>query len=118
MIDDDKGNHTSYLTCDVPSRECDPVAGTGCPDPALNCYLTGANATLCDCPNAPAMQGTNNAPCTFYNDCAEGFVCISGVDGQTSPHCHFVCNIAAPSCPATTHCISPNAGAKFGFCGS
>jgi hypothetical protein len=121
-IDDDKGAPTSYTTCDVPPRVCDPVAGTGCPDPALNCYLTSANQTLCDCPTSPAMQGMNNAPCTIYSDCASGFICISGVNGQTTPHCHFVCDVANPSCPAAAgdggqmHCVPAGTGAKYGYC--
>lgn len=121
-IDDGKGTATSFTTCDVPPRICDPVANTGCPNPALNCYLTSANQTLCDC---PTKQGKNGAECTIYSDCAPGFVCISNVGGLAGPHCHFVCNVAAPSCPdkvapdgGTTPaaCVPAGTGSKFGFC--
>src|SRR5450432_2404963 len=118
-IDDGTGTGTapSYKTCDVPARACDPAAGTGCPDPALKCYLN-ANQTLCDC---PTKQGMNNADCTIYSDCAEGFICIAGVNGQATPHCHFVCNVAAPACPKDSMgndiaCVPASTGAKFGYC--
>jgi hypothetical protein len=118
-IDDSKGNATSYTTCDVPPRACNPVAiGTsGCPNPALNCYLTSANETLCDCPGNVAKQGMNNDPCTIYSDCAAGFICISGVDGQTTPHCHFVCEVANKSCPISEpNCVPAGTGSKYGYC--
>jgi hypothetical protein len=119
-IDDIKGNPTSYTTCDVPPRDCNPVAAAGggsCPDPALNCYLTSANQTLCDCPTRPASQGGNNAECTIYSDCAAGFICIAGVNGQTTPHCHFVCDVAKPSCPnSEPRCVPAGTGAKYGYC--
>jgi hypothetical protein len=118
-IDDGKGTLTSFTTCDVPLRVCDPVAGTGCPDPALNCYLTSANQTLCDC---PTKQGMNNVECMIYSDCAPGFVCTSGVGGLAGPHCHFACSVANPSCPPAAgdggqmHCVPAGTGAKYGYC--
>jgi hypothetical protein len=116
-IDDGSGAATPYTTCDVPASTCDPVANSGCPDPALNCYLTSANQRLCDCPGS-ATPGKNNAACTIYSDCDAGYVCISGVDGQTTPHCHFACNVAAPSCAVGTHCIPSSTGATYGYCGT
>ena len=116
-IDDSKGNPTPYTTCDVPPRACNPVDGSGCPNQALNCYLTSANETLCDCPGNVAKQGMNNDPCTIYSDCAAGFICISGVDGQTTPHCHFVCDVAKPSCPSSEpRCVPAGTGSKYGYC--
>jgi len=113
-VNDGKDGGASYLTCDVPPRTCDPVANTGCPNHALNCYLTNTS-TLCDC---PTKQGMNNAECMIYSECAPGFVCISGVGGLAGPHCHFVCSVANPSCPALTpHCTPAGTGAKYGFCG-
>jgi hypothetical protein len=119
-IQDSKGNDTSYRTCDVPPRTCNPVDGSGCPSLSFNCYLTSASQTLCDCPGAGKL-GQNNDPCTIYNDCAEGYICISGVNGQTTPHCHFVCDVSKASCPAngdggTQSCVPSGAGAKYGFC--
>jgi hypothetical protein len=118
-IQDNKGGMTNYYTCDVPPRACNPVGGTGCPSDAFDCYLTSGNQTLCDCPGAG--QGKNNDPCTIYSDCAAGFICISGVNGQTTPHCHFVCDVTMASCPAngdggTQSCAPLGAGSKFGYC--
>jgi hypothetical protein len=119
-INDFHNNPTPYLTCDVPAATCDPVAGTGCPDPALNCYLTSENKTLCDCPRTMPAPGTNGAACKLYSDCAESFVCI-GLAGETTPHCRFVCDVSKPACPATGDggmlpCVPTGAGSKFGFC--
>jgi hypothetical protein len=116
-IEDAMGKDTGFRTCDVPGQACDPVNNTGCPSPALNCYLTSANQTLCDCPNNPAQMGMNNDPCTIYSDCAAGFVCISGVGGVPGAHCHFTCNVASPSCPSG-RCIPAGTGAMYGYCGS
>ena len=114
-LDDGKGGATTFTACDVPPRTCDPVAQIGCPNPTLNCYLTSANQTLCDC---PTKQGMNNAPCGLYSDCAPGYVCTSGVGGLAGPHCQFVCNVANPSCSALTpHCVPAGTGAQYGYCG-
>jgi hypothetical protein len=119
-IEDNKGAMTSYYTCDVPPRACNPIDGSGCPSLSFNCYLTSANRTLCDCPGA-GKAGMNNDPCSFYNDCAAGFICISGVNGQTTPHCHFVCDISMASCPpsgdgGTQTCSPTGDAAKYGYC--
>jgi hypothetical protein len=114
MISGDSGAATPYFTCDIPASTCDPVANTGCPDPALNCYLTSANQRLCDCPAAAA--GQNSAPCTFYNDCAPGFVCIALGVGA-APRCHFACSVAHVSCTvAEPKCVASGTGAQFGYC--
>jgi hypothetical protein len=121
-IDNNAGAATGFMTCDVPPRDCDPLAvgASGCPDPALNCYLTNASETLCDCPSNPGKQGMNNDPCTIYNDCASGFICIA-LGQQTAPRCHFVCDIAQPSCPSNGDggmqtCMPAGPGAKYGYC--
>jgi hypothetical protein len=115
---DQTGKDTGFRTCDVPAQSCDPVNNTGCPDPALACYLTSANQTLCDCANPhPADGGTsggmNDAPCNVYNDCAAGFFCV---DSGMGPRCHFVCLVASPACPAG-RCIPSGTGSKYGYCG-
>jgi hypothetical protein len=117
-IEDNNHNPTSYYTCDVPSRACNPVDGSGCPSLSFNCYLTSANQTLCDCPGT-GKQGMNNDTCTLYSDCAPGFICISGVDGQTTPHCHFVCDVSKGTTGCTLAepmCTPAGMGAKFGYC--
>jgi hypothetical protein len=116
-IEDTNGTATKYFTCDVPPRACNPVDGGGCPSLSFNCYLTSANQTLCDCP--AAKQGKNNDGCSLYNECAPGFICISGVDGQTTPHCHFVCDVSqgAKGCTSAEPVCTPSVvGAKFGYC--
>jgi len=122
-IEDAAGADTGFKTCDVPPQTCDPINNAGCPDPALNCYLTGDNLTLCDCPqNAdPKKQGMNGATCTIYSDCAPGFLCISNVGGLAGPHCHFECNVMNKSCPAEgdggfMQCVPVVVGAMYGYC--
>lgn len=128
-IENAQGADTGFKTCDVPPQTCDPINNTGCPDPALNCYLTSNNLTLCDCPSNPnpTQQGMNNASCTIYSDCAPGFVCISNVNGLAGPHCHFACNLMRPSCPSkagvdggvatATSCVPTGNGSMYGYCG-
>jgi hypothetical protein len=115
-IEDARGQDTGFKTCDVPPQVCDPVANTGCPDAALNCYLTSANLTLCDCPGG-APGGKNGDPCTIYNDCAAGFVCVSGVGGVAEPRCRQACSVASPACTGGATCIPTGTGAKYGYCG-
>jgi hypothetical protein len=114
VINDANDNPTSFRACDLAPQACDPVNNTGCPSPALNCYLTSANETLCDCPNDPAHQGVMGDACTFYNDCAPSFICISNVGGLPGPHCHPVCSLTSPSCPATRTCVAT--GSFYGYC--
>jgi hypothetical protein len=116
-INDDMGNSTGFNVCDVAPTVCDPVANTGCPSPSLNCYLTGSNDTLCDCPSNPTKPAQNGEACTFYNDCAGELFCVGGVGGT---RCHFVCDPVNPSCPkdatgTQVPCL-PVGNAKFGYC--
>jgi hypothetical protein len=124
-IQDSKGNNTSFKTCDVPEQDCNPVDGSGCPDPALNCYLTNANQRLCDCQTKNVGQGGNNVPCNLYSECDQGYICIAGVNGQPTAHCHVVCDVANPACPMASSpdggatqqvCVPAGTGAKFGYC--
>jgi hypothetical protein len=112
-VDDANNKPTGFTTCDVPPHTCDPVSNTGCPNPALNCYLTSLGQTLCDC---PSKSGQNDAPCTIYSDCAPMFVCVTGVGGETTAHCHFACAVASPACPTGTTCMPAATGASFGYC--
>jgi hypothetical protein len=110
-IADTRGQDTGYKTCDVPPTECDPVNNTGCPSPAFNCYVTSASLTLCDCPG-PNAGGKNGDACTYYRDCAPGYVCI-GVAGG-SFQCRFACSVANPACPVGSTCTAMVG--KYGFC--
>jgi hypothetical protein len=118
--DPDGGGDTGFRTCDVPTRVCDPINNTGCPNPALNCYFTSLNKTLCDCPSKTV--GKNDAPCTIYSDCAPGYVCVTLLNVETTPHCHFACEVANPACPAgsadggTAGCMPVTPGAMYGYC--
>ena len=72
------GAPSGHLTCSVAPQACDPVNNTGCPNGALNCYMS-APQTFCDCPHYldPAQQLALGAPCQNSNDCAPGLVCIT-----------------------------------------
>jgi hypothetical protein len=111
---DRSGNLTKFQVCEIAPSDCDALAGTGCPNAALKCYLSGTQ-TLCDCPSgstpAPVML---NEPCVFNNDCATGLVCISNVGGLPGPHCHPVCALATGMCPMGRHCVASSV--KYGYC--
>jgi hypothetical protein len=61
------------LACDLAEQACDPIAGTGCPDAALSCFVTPAGRTICDCPGRRGREGDN---CSYYTDCAPGLACV------------------------------------------
>jgi hypothetical protein len=117
-IYDSNNKPTGFSTCDVPKQDCNPLGGvaSGCA-PALSCYLTNANQTLCDCPRKAPAPGGNGDACTIYSDCSDGFICIQ-LNGQSSAHCHFVCEVgAAGSCPQSEpQCVPAGTNAKYGFC--
>jgi hypothetical protein len=114
-IQDSAKNDTGFSACDVPPRDCDPVANTGCPSPALNCYYTSLNETVCDCATG---TGKNGDKCAVYSDCAPGFVCIS-LAGAAGARCQFECKVGvAANCPSGTTCMTTTTGAKYGYCGS
>ncbi|HEX2660258.1 MAG TPA: hypothetical protein VHU40_18370 [Polyangia bacterium] len=68
------GTDSKQRVCDLAPQACDPVAGTGCPDPALKCYASSTTTTVCDC---PARALTEGADCSSYNDCATGLACLT-----------------------------------------
>jgi hypothetical protein len=105
---------TTFKVCDLPGQTCDPVADVGCPDPALHCYITSGDQTLCDCANNTPGKGMSGDACILYSDCAPGYVCAKDF-GEASYTCHLACNKAAPSClPASATCTG---GTKYGHCG-
>ena len=61
------------LACDLAEQTCDPIAGTGCPDPALSCFVTAVGHTICDCPGRNRREGDS---CRGYDDCAQGLACL------------------------------------------
>jgi hypothetical protein len=64
------------LACDLAEQTCDPIAGTGCPDAALSCFVTTAGHTICDCPGRSHREGES---CGGYDDCAQGLACLQSV---------------------------------------
>jgi hypothetical protein len=96
--------------CDLGDQDCDPYAPTGCPDPALHCYVTGPSRTTCDCPSSGGAKQEGEV-CSAYNDCAVGLACI-----QTggSSRCLRLCQSTAecPTCSAfgaVKYCALPAA---------
>jgi hypothetical protein len=61
------------LVCDLAEQTCDPIAGTGCPDAALSCFVTSVGQTICDCPGRARGEGES---CGSYADCAPGLACL------------------------------------------
>jgi hypothetical protein len=93
---------------DVSFQACDPVALTGCPDPALFCYIRGTQPA-CECPGTvPDGMG-----CASDTSCQPGSRCVGSM---TQPAvCVKVCRSrpAVDTCPAPTTC---QAITEFGFC--
>jgi hypothetical protein len=81
--------------CDLGDQECDPRAATGCPDPALHCYVTGPSHTTCDCPSSPGAEKQEGDACSAYNDCAVGLACIQA---SGPSRCMRLCQSTA-ECP-------------------
>jgi hypothetical protein len=98
------GVMTTQRACNLGDHACDPIARTGCPDPALNCYVTSGHTT-CDCPSG--MDGQVGANCSFANDCAEGLACINA---GGSSRCRTLCR-SGSDCPGCTLLI-----ASVGYC--
>lgn len=115
FVQDKDGNDTPYKFCDLAPQACDPVNNTGCPSPSLNCYVTSASQTLCDCPNDPANQGNIRDACTLYSDCKPGLVCVSNVGGLAGGHCWAVCE-AGKSCQGGVPCVPLGTNGKYGYC--
>jgi len=91
--------------CNIGDLACDPYARTGCPDPALNCYVTSPNHTACDCPTGKNVaQGES---CMYYNDCALGLACIKM---GAAARCFKLCRNAS-DCAGCT-----GLGASIGYC--
>lgn len=93
------GQPTAFRACDVPSVACDPIAQTGCADPAFVCYVFGPTSTRCDCPGGALSEGQS---CSAITGCAPGLVCLgSGASGGT---CQRLCRSSAD-------CTRPDGGA-------
>jgi hypothetical protein len=83
-----------YRTC---SAGCDPLGLDRTCAAGLRCMLAMLGGrTVADC-NGPIGAGAEGAACTGNTDCAEGHVCLARL-------CRFLCDVAAPSCPAGSTC--------------
>jgi hypothetical protein len=116
---DGTGTDTGFLTCDLAPRDCDPIARTGCPSPALTCFVgasaggAGASGTFCDCPGRALPE---DSTCDAPTDCAAGLTCASGA-GVSGKRCRPICLANGPACPSGQRCVTASA-ARFGYCGS
>lgn len=90
--------------CDLGDEPCDPYAATGCPDPALHCYVTGPSRTSCDC--ASGAELTEGQTCSAYNDCAVGLACIQA---GGSSRCMQLCQ-------SITDCLTCTAFGSVKYC--
>ena len=98
--------------CQAPAvPTCNPLDGSGCPDPVLTCYVNGPD-TICSCTGT----GQEGADCTSTGRCAPGFTCLTTMAGT---NCFKVCDSNSPQCTATNPACHPQFGAslQFGFCG-
>jgi len=102
----DRTDSGQYV-CDL-AVSCDPYAGTGCADPALQCFVLGPTQQTCDCPSG--ANGQVGATCTT-TDCAPGLACL-GIGAGAAARCVKLCQSAA-ECPGST-CDS--FAATFGYC--
>lgn len=101
---------TSQLVCNLGDSNCNIYDGTGCPDPALKCYVAGTRAK-CDCPSTSGAPLNVGDTCVNYNDCGTGLVCLT-VSGATQSQCFRLCQTAADCGGAT--CMS--LGSVGGYC--
>ena len=97
------GADSKQRVCDLAPQSCDPVAGTGCPDPALKCYAANTTSAVCDC---PAKSLTEGADCSAYNECATGLACLT-VGSKT--RCVRLCR-------STADCGSCTGSGTIKFC--
>jgi hypothetical protein len=79
----------------------------------MACYLVSDGATVCDCPTQAAPV---HSACAVYTDCFPGLICISGVNGSTTPTCEATCAVANPACPQGEQCVPVTPGANYGYC--
>ena len=91
--------------CELGNEPCDPYAATGCPDPALHCYVTGPTRNSCDCPSG--VGATEGEACSAYNDCAVGLACIQ--TGGAASRCVRLCQ-------SITDCLSCVALGSIKYC--
>jgi hypothetical protein len=97
----------TLMACQAPAAKCDPVAGSGCPTPALACYLDEVPDTKCECQGAKAGGTT----CALDTECVAGYQCVSFA-AQTL--CRMICAMATDC--TTGNCTRTVAGAPFGYC--
>jgi hypothetical protein len=94
------------------SDNCDPPSGTGCPAGA-KCAL-GFESTMMKfftlCTSVGTGTQGDSCPGMSVAECAAGHACFNGMPGQ----CLQYCNLATPTCPGVTTCVSLNPPAIIG----
>lgn len=92
------GRITGYRACTTP---CSPVAGDDTCPSGTRCVLTvyddiAPPTTAAGC-EGPIGTGVEGASCSTYEQCADGFACITDT-------CRQICNLASPTCPGGLTC--------------
>jgi hypothetical protein len=104
------GTTTDQRACNLSSDvTCDPFAtggASGCPDVALNCYVTGPSQTICDCPSGQNRQAGQT--CVDANDCQTGLRCLQL--GGSPAMCYRLCRNASDCAGCTI------LGSAGGYC--
>jgi len=96
--------------CPLPPGGCDPVSGTGCPDPQA-CYLnSGLGGGRC----APEGSGPTGSPCGPDTDCMPGHVCLK-LTNPLQGYCTRLCN-ADIWCDHGSSWCAFYPGVPAGFC--
>lgn len=96
------------------SHLCNIASSAPCPMGYACRLLSDGATTFC----AGAGTGGQGAPCVGTEDCRGGFLCANLGSGS---ECTRLCNLASPSCPASTTCrmTTPAVrvrGVDFGLC--
>lgn len=94
----------SELSVCVAGDACDPDDQSGCEE-GEGCYMvTDGIAWTTQCIEFHAKSGSTGqtgAPCTFVENCAPGWQCVTWIEGS-DPVCKPVCNTADDVCPPAT----------------
>lgn len=94
------------LACDLAEQTCEPLAttsaATGCPDPALSCFVNAMGHTLCDCPSGRSRR--EGESCRGYDDCAPGLACL---DSTCLRLCHSTADCGGCQALGNIHYCPP-----------
>ena len=100
----------------VCSTNCNPISAVGCPPGwACNIFTEPSPGTRYVTECYAAGSGTQGSSCTYANDCAAGYMCLS--DGL----CYQTCNTATGVCSGGLSCYGLSSpltlgGITYGVC--